>query len=68
MIPMNIDDKDVLRRTLLELEDKVTIQGAPLSSISKVVLDGANDLQLLANKVNEIGEVLNSLSNILNRN
>ena len=67
MIPINIDDKEVLRRTLLELENDALKLSAPLSYIDPLNLDGSNDIQLIADKLREVLDTLNTLSSELNK-
>ena len=64
MIPINIDDNDVLRRTLLELEESIPALDIPLTPIEELPVNA--DVSLTVGKVNEIIRSVNALYTSLN--
>lgn len=67
MIPLNIDDTTVLRRTLEELESQLMVS-PPLANVDKLnlVVTPAPTNEVLAVKLNEIVGVINSITSLIN--
>lgn len=67
MIPLNIEDTTVLRRTLEEIESRLIEIPAPLRLISELTyVDGVTTLEDVLVKVNEIVVALNTVNAVLN--
>ncbi len=64
MIPLNIDDPVVLRRTLEELEAKIIVVATPISPVNKLPVDA--DLTTSVLKVNELIDGFNAVVVALN--
>ncbi len=64
MIPLNIDDPVVLRRTLEDLEAKIIVVATPISPINK--LNPGSTLEVVEAKVNEIVDGFNAVVVALN--
>jgi len=64
MIPINIDDPVVLRRTLEELETRIAILPTPITPVN--TLDDAAVIEEIVLKTNEIVEGLNAVIVALN--
>ena len=64
MIPLNIEDPEVLRRTLLELEKSVPKFDVALSPITE--LEDSADIVATVAKVNEVIRSINALFAELN--
>ncbi len=64
MIPLNIDDPVVLRRTLEELEAKIIVVATPISPVNKLPVDA--DLATSVLKVNELIDGFNAVVVALN--
>ena len=62
----NIEEPDVLRRVLLELEAKAIEVVTPISVIQTIDADDPIPLEVSALKLNEVIEAVNSISAILN--
>ena len=63
MIPLDITDEVVLRRTLEEIEARLPLQEVQVSPVDKLAYDA--DLATTVAKVNELVDGLNALSNAL---
>ena len=59
MIPLNLDDQVVLRRTLEEMEARIPIRHNPVSPIEELALDA--DLATVLAKTNEVVQGFNAL-------
>lgn len=64
MIPLSIDEPNVLRRTLEELESKLIIVATPISPVDKLPTDA--DLATTIARVNEVIEGFNAVVVVLN--
>jgi len=64
MIPLNIEDSTVLRRTLEELEASIIVLGTPITPIDKLPLAATSD-EVIA-KINSVIVGLNATITILN--
>ena len=64
MIPLNINDPVVLRRTLEELESKIIIVATPISPVNK--LNPGATLEEVEAKVNEVVDGFNAVIVALN--
>ncbi len=64
MIPLNIDDPVVLRRTLEELETRIVILATPITPID--ALPVGSTLEETVGKVNEMISGLNAVITTLN--
>jgi len=64
MIPLNIDDPVVLRRTLEDMEAKIIVVATPISPINK--LNPASTLEVVEAKVNELVDGFNAVVVALN--
>jgi len=64
MIPLNIDDAIVLRRTLEELETRIVILPIPITPIDQLPL--GSTLEETVDKVNEMISGLNAVITTLN--
>ena len=64
MIPVNIDDPVVLRRTLEDLEAKIIIVATPISPVNK--LNPGSTLEVVEAKVNELVDGFNAVVVALN--
>jgi len=64
MIPLDIQDPVVLRRTLEELESKIIVVATPISTINKLHPDA--DLATAVLKINEIVDGFNAVVVALN--
>ena len=66
MIPMDIDDTTVLRRTLEEIEAQLLVT-PPIAGIEKLTPEVlAPTLEEVVVKVNELIGVVNSMSSLIN--
>ncbi len=63
MIPLDITDEVVLRRTLEDIEARLPLQEVQVSPVDKLAYDA--DLATTVAKVNELVDGLNALSNAL---
>ena len=64
MIPLNLEDPVILRRTLEEMEAKIIIVATPISPINKIHPDA--DLVTAVLKINEIVDGFNAVVVALN--
>jgi len=63
MIPLDITDEVVLRRTLEDIEARLPLQEVQVSPVDKLAYDA--DLATTVAKVNELVDGLNALSDAL---
>ncbi len=59
MIPLNIEDPEVLRRTLEELEQKIPSTDKPITPVSRLELTA--DLATTVAKVNQLVDSLRTI-------
>jgi len=64
MIPPGIDNPDVLRRTLEEIENKQIVLNQPIATVDTLAEDA--DMARVIVKINELSEVLNTVVATLN--
>ncbi len=64
MIPPGIDNPDVLRRTLEEIENKQIVLNQPIATVDTLADDA--DMARVIVKINDISEVLNTVVAALN--
>jgi len=64
---LQVENPDVLRRALLDLEHKIPTFATSIAGIDPLVLDGTNDVELIANKVTELINAVNAVTSALNK-
>jgi hypothetical protein len=60
-------DTQIITRELLELENRLPKLEAPIQAVDPLKLDGANDVDLITTKVNELIRVVNAITTELNK-
>lgn len=63
---LNVEEPEVLRRALLELEAKSILVVAPISTIQTLDTEDPIVMEVSASKLNEVINAVNSISAILN--
>lgn len=64
MIPPNLGNLDILRRVLLDLDNRTIDVEVPISTADKLAADA--DLATTVKKVNELIDILNAVASTLN--